>query len=200
MKELWLSIEIFIWMKDLLNSRKQIGTYFHRTNYNRILFLTRKNGKDENQWSGELCKQETQTERRTAMDRKEVMELFNKRPRIGSLSTANRKGEVNVAIFGSPQMIDENTVIMGIGQNRSFGNLQENPKAVFIVVEPGETVMDWKGARVYLEAMDIETGGGFYEQIKENLAKSGGKGAADMIHAAVRFKITEVRPIVDTGR
>ena len=200
MKELWLSIEIFIWMKDPLNSRKQIGTYSHRANYNRVLFLTRKNGKDENQWLGEVCTQETQTERRTAMDRKEVMELFNKRPRIGSLSTANRKGEVNVAIFGSPQMIDENTVIMGIGQNRSFTNLQENPKAVFIVVEPGETVMDWKGARVYLEAMDIETGGGFYEQIKENIAKSAGKGAADMIHAAVRFKITEVRPIVDMGR
>jgi len=134
------------------------------------------------------------------MDRREVMELFNKIPRIGSLSTANRKGEVNVAVFGSPQMIDENTVIMGIGQNRSFGNLQENPKAVFIVVEPGETAMDWKGARVYLEAMEIETGGGFYEQIKEDIAKSAGKGAADMIHAAVRFKITEVRPIVDTAR
>ena len=101
------------------------------------------------------------------MDRKKVMELFNKRPRIGSLSTANRKGEVNVAVFGSPQMIDENTVVMGIGRNRSFANLQENPKAVFIVVEPGETVMDWKGARVYLEAMDVETGGGFYEQINE---------------------------------
>jgi hypothetical protein len=48
--------------------------------------------------------------------------------------------------------------------------------------------------------MDIETGGGFYEQIKENIAKSAGKGAAEMIQAAVRFKITEVRPIVDSGR
>ena len=133
------------------------------------------------------------------MNRKEVMELFNQRTRIGSLSTANLKGEVNVAVFGSPQMIDENTVVMGIGQNRSFANLKENPKAVFIVMEPGKTVMDWKGARVYLEAMDIETGGGLYEQIKENIAKAAGKAAADMIHAAIRFKITEVRPIVDVG-
>ena len=131
------------------------------------------------------------------MDRTEVMNLFNKRPRIGSLSTANQKGEVNVAVFGSPQMIDENTVVMGIGRNRSFANLQENPRAVFIVVEPGETVMDWKGARVYLEALAIETGGGFYEQIKENIAKAEGTAAADMIHAAIRFRITEVRPIVD---
>ena len=81
------------------------------------------------------------------MDRKEVMELFNKQPRIGTLSTAGKDGDVNVAIFGSPQMIDENTVVMGIGKNRSFQNLQENPKAVFIVMEPGATVTDWKGCR-----------------------------------------------------
>ena len=59
------------------------------------------------------------------MNRQEVMEIFNKRPRIGTLSTVNKKGEVNVAVFGSPQMIDENTVVMGIGRNRSFRNLQE---------------------------------------------------------------------------
>lgn len=131
------------------------------------------------------------------MNRKEVMDLFNKRPRIGTLSTADRKGEVNVAVFGSPEMIDENTVVMGIGRNRSFRNLQENPKAVFMVVEPGKTVMDWKGARVYLEALEIEKGGGFFEEVKEGIAKAAGKAAADMIHAAVRFRVTEVRPIVE---
>ena len=133
------------------------------------------------------------------MNRQELPALFNKRPRIGSLATANRKGEVNVAVFGSPQMIDENTVVMGIGKNRSFQNLQENPNAVFIVMEPGETVRDWKGARVYLEAMDIETGGGFYDQIKDNIAAAAGKQAAQMIYSAIRFKITEVRPLVDMG-
>ncbi|MEE9420149.1 MAG: pyridoxamine 5'-phosphate oxidase family protein [Desulfatiglandaceae bacterium] len=133
------------------------------------------------------------------MNRQELTTLFNKRPRIGSLSTANGKGEVNVAVFGSPQMIDENTVVMGIGKNRTFMNLQENPKAVFIVMEPGKTLADWKGARVYLEALDIETGGGFYDQIKDNIAKVAGKETAQMIHAAIRFKITEVRPLVDMG-
>jgi len=133
------------------------------------------------------------------MNRNEVMELFNKRPRIGALSTANKKGEVNVAVFGSPQMIDENTVVMGIGKNRSLANLRENPHAVFIVVEPGKTVMDWKGARVYLEVLAVETGGGFYDTIKDNITQAAGKAAGDMIRAAVRFKIVEVRPIVDTG-
>jgi len=131
------------------------------------------------------------------MDRKELMELFNKWPRIGTLSTANKLGEVNVAVFGSPRMTDENTVVMGIRNNRSFRNLERNPKAVFIVMEPGPTVKDWKGARVYLEAVDMETGGEFYEEIKRNIAKAFGQEAADFVHAAIRFRITEVRPIVE---
>ena len=131
------------------------------------------------------------------MNRQELMTLFNKYPRIGTLSTANKEGDVNVAVFGSPRMIDEDTVVMGIGENRSYRNLQRNPKAVFIVMEPGKSVPDWKGARVYLEAVDMETEGNFYNQIKGNIAKMAGKGAADMIHAAIRFKITDVRPLID---
>ena len=131
------------------------------------------------------------------MDRKELMALFNKRPRVGVLATSNKVGDVNAAVFGSPHMIDENTVVMGIGQNRSFRNLQRNPKAAFIVVEAGESPSDWRGARVYLEALEMETGGPFYDQIKGNIAKAAGQGAADMIHAAIRFRITEVRAIID---
>lgn len=131
------------------------------------------------------------------MNQQEVMEIFNKSPRIGTLSTADRKGEVNVAVFGSPQMIDENTVVMGIGRNRSFRNLQENPHAAFIIVEPGKTMMDWKGVRVYLEVMDIETGGGFFEEVRDGISRAAGKAVADMIHAAIRFRVTEVRPVVD---
>lgn len=133
------------------------------------------------------------------MDRKELIEMFNRRPRIGALATSNKEGDVNAAVFGSPRMIDEDTVVMGIGENRSFRNLQRNPKAVFIVMEPGETVRDWKGARVYLEAVDMETEGEFVDQVKQNIAKAAGQQAADMIHAAIRFKITDVRPIVDMG-
>lgn len=130
------------------------------------------------------------------MDRKEVMALFNKRPRIGSLSTSNKKGDVNVAVFGSPQMINEETVVMGIGNNRSLANLQENPKAVFMVMEPGKTAPDWKGVRVYLEADSIEIEGALLEQVKGKIAEAAGEAAAQRIRAAIRFKIVEVRGII----
>jgi len=130
------------------------------------------------------------------MDRKEVMELFNKRPRIGTLSTANRKGDVNVAAFGSPQMVDAETVVMGIGNNRSLSYLKENPKAVFMVMEPGKTAADWKGFRVYLDAQSIEIEGDFLEQVKRKIAETVGEAAAGRIRAAIRFKVVDVRGIM----
>ena len=90
------------------------------------------------------------------MDRKQVMKMFNKEARIGILATANNENDVNAAVFGSPKMIDEDTVIMAIGDNRSANYLKENPKATFIVVEPGEAPATWKGARLYLEVEAFE--------------------------------------------
>lgn len=130
------------------------------------------------------------------MDRKQVMEMFNKRPRIGTLSTANRNGDVNVAIFGSPQMTDENTVVMGIGDNRSLSYLRENPNAVFIVMEPGKTPMDWKGCRVYLAVDRLEDHGDLLDSIRAKIAEAAGEAAAKMIRAAVRFKVTDVRELI----
>jgi predicted pyridoxine 5'-phosphate oxidase superfamily flavin-nucleotide-binding protein len=130
------------------------------------------------------------------MDRKDVMEMFNKRPRIGTLSTANKNGDVNVAVFGSPQMMDENTVVMGIGNNRSYQNLQENPKAVFIVMEPGETLADWNGCRVYMTAKVVEAEGPLYDQIKGKIVESAGEAAGKMIQAAIKFEVDDVRGII----
>ncbi len=130
------------------------------------------------------------------MNSMEVMSFFNQTSRIGVLSTADADGNVNAAVFGSPRMIDENTVIMGISENRSYRNLLDNPKAVFLVVEPGKSIMEWKGLRVYLKVEAIDTDGKFYNEIKTGIAEAVGKDAARMIRAAVRFKITEIRNLI----
>jgi hypothetical protein len=79
-----------------------------------------------------------------------LMNYFNKMPRLGTLSTASKEGKVDVAYFGSARMIDERNVFMGCGKNRTFSNLQENPYAVFAIMEPGKSAPEWKGVRVYL--------------------------------------------------
>ncbi len=134
------------------------------------------------------------------MDRKELMEMFNKQPRLGTLATSDGRGAVNNAVFSALNMVDEETVVMAIGENRSYDNLKENPRAAFIFFEPAASPFDWKGARLYLAAAAMEESGPLYDQLVAAVRKEVGDQAADNIKAAVTFKIENVRPLIDFGR
>jgi len=129
-----------------------------------------------------------------------LIEYFNKQPRLGTLSTSDKTGKVNSAYFGSPRMVDEKTVFMGLGNNRTFANLQDNPHAMFMVMEPGKTIMDWKGVRIYVKMTDCQTTGEKLDEMRATIAKHAGEGAGKMIHAAVTFEIQEIRPLADFGQ
>ena len=131
---------------------------------------------------------------------KKLMEYFNKQPRLGCMSTSGKDGKVNVGCFGSPRMVDEKTVVMGLGKNRTLDNLKENPNAVFIIMEPGKTSAEWKGVRVYLKMKEYETSGKKLEELKAQIAKVAGEAAAKTVHAVVTFEIDGVRPIIDFGQ
>jgi hypothetical protein len=128
------------------------------------------------------------------------MEYFNKPPRAGILCTADKSGKVEAAVFGSPFMTDERTVVMGLGKHRTLANLQENPHAVFLIIDPGDTLADWKGGRVYLKVMELAMSGPMLDDLKKQIARMNGTAAANMIDAAVRFEIIEARPVIDMGR
>ncbi|MEN6341511.1 MAG: pyridoxamine 5'-phosphate oxidase family protein [Methanospirillum sp.] len=126
----------------------------------------------------------------------QLMEYFNKQPRIGTISTAGKDGKVDVAVMGSPRMTDERTVVLGSGANRTLANLNENPHAVFMIVEPGAGLMDWKGVRVYMTLKDLVTSGPAFDGYVAQLPEV----ARSMIHSLATFEVTGVRPIVDMGQ
>lgn len=129
-----------------------------------------------------------------------LVKYFNKSPRIGTLSTANNEGKVNAAVFGTPRMVDQKTVVMGLGKNRTFANLQENPHAVFVIMEPGATAADWKGVRIYVLMTDCQTSGERLNEVRADVTKRLGKNAAKIIHAAVTFEVRDIRPLADFGQ
>ena len=131
---------------------------------------------------------------------KSLMEFFNKQPRLGVLSTANRAGEVNSAYFGSPRMSDEKTIIMALGNNRTFANLQENPNACYLIMEPGKALPEWKGVRMYLVMKECQTSGDTVETMRKQLVEKAGEAAGKMVYAAVTFEVSAVRPLADFGQ
>jgi len=131
---------------------------------------------------------------------KSLMDYFNRQPRLGILSTADKEGRPNSAYFGSPRMVDEKTVTMGLGKNRTLTNLQENPYAVYMIMEPGQTLAEWRGLRVYLKMTSCETFGKKLDYMRGNIAKVAGEAAAKQIQAAVTFEVQRIRPLADFGQ
>ena len=129
-----------------------------------------------------------------------LMEYFNKQPRLGTLSTADKEGKVNAAVLGSPRMVDEKTVVMTLRNSRTFANLQENPYAVFAIMEPGKTTPEWKGIRVYLKMTGYQTSGEKLETMRAQAAQRIGEATAKLIHAAVTLEVYDVRPMIDSGQ
>ena len=129
-----------------------------------------------------------------------LMEYFNKQPRLGVISTSSKDGKVDSAVYGSPQMIDEKTVTVAFAKGRTFANLEENPNAVFMIMEPGAGILDWKGIRVYLKMLEFSDSGPMLETYKSQIAKIVGEQAAGMIAVLATFEVTEVRPLIDFGQ
>ena len=129
-----------------------------------------------------------------------LIEYFNKSPRLGVLSTSGTDGRVDSAVFGSPQMIDEKTVVAASADNRTLANLKENPHAMYTIMEPGDSITDWKGIRVYMKLKECATSGELLDMIRSQAANFVGEEGAKMIYASLTFEVYEVRPLVDFGQ
>ena len=126
-----------------------------------------------------------------------VRDLVNDPRRVGVLSTADREGNPNVAVFGSPHMPDDLTLVMGLGDTRTAQNLLATGRAAFLSVLPGETAMATQGTRLYLKVRAMEKEGPNLEAVKERIRQAAGERAAARIRYAVFFDVEQSRPLVD---
>ncbi|MCU0638157.1 MAG: pyridoxamine 5'-phosphate oxidase family protein [Methanothrix sp.] len=92
------------------------------------------------------------------------------------------------------------TRLSTFARGRTYANLMENPHAVYMIMVPGEGLMDWKGLRVYLKMQMLAESGAELENYKSEMAKVVGELAAGMIAALATFEVTEVRPLIDFGQ
>ncbi len=89
---------------------------------------------------------------------------------------------------------------MAFARGRTWANLQENPHAVYMIMEPGEGLQDWKGVRVYLRMLEHAESGPKLEAYKREAAKIVGEEAVEMITVLAAFEVEEVRPLIDFGQ
>ena len=130
---------------------------------------------------------------------KDILDIINKQRGVGVLSTADKNGQPNAAYFGSLSAMEDGTVMLGLGNNRSLKNLENNSLAVFFCVADCPVTFNTQGYRLYLKAKEIQKEGSLLEDMQKKIAEAVGKDAAKMIVAYVLFEVTEIRPLVDMG-
>jgi len=128
-----------------------------------------------------------------------VREYLQSEGRSNVLATTDTAGKVNLAVFGSLALADDETVVVMVGDNRTYANLQANPLASLLVTLHGKTGMQQEGCRVYLKVRSMEDGGKMFDEIKGKVRAKVGD-AAEMLKHLVWFDIEEVRPILDMGQ
>ena len=77
-----------------------------------------------------------------------LQEYFSGKTGIGVISTSNKIGEVNSAVYAKPHVIDKNTVAFIMRDKRTRANLHENNKASYLFTERDH---GFKGVRLYLK-------------------------------------------------
>ena len=128
---------------------------------------------------------------------KEIFEIVNKPGRIGVLGTADKEGQPNTAYFGSLRLLEDGSVVLGLGNNLSLKNLEENPLAVLFCVTQSPVEFKTPGVRLYLKLKELQKTGPLYDAIKIAISEHAGADAAKMIVAAAAFEVTKIRQLLD---
>lgn len=108
---------------------------------------------------------------------------------IGILSTTDKHGNVDSAIYATPHVIDEETVAFIMRPRVSYYNVQQNPKAAYMFIEKGP---GYKGKRLYLQKIREEADPDKVNAFRRTL--HGGDDAANA--KLVYFKVIGTRPLV----
>ncbi len=72
---------------------------------------------------------------------------------FGVLSTADKDGEVDAAVYSRPHVMEDGTIASIMGDRLTHENLKTNPHAVYLFLEEGE---GYRGKRLFLTKIGEE--------------------------------------------
>jgi len=124
-----------------------------------------------------------------------LAEYFNNTPGYGVLSTADKTGKVNAAMYARPHFTDENTAVFIMLERLTHANLQENAYAAYLFLEKGA---GYKGIRLYMKKIREEEN----DELVKDLCRRCDYSAhrEQLTRHVVFFRVEKVLPLVGTGK
>jgi hypothetical protein len=124
-----------------------------------------------------------------------ISEYFDTTKGVGVLSTADKDGKVNAAIYGRPHFMDEQTVAFISADRLTHANLQTNPHAVYLFKEEDR----YEGKRLYLMKTREEKDSPLIDEIRRRRYKEiEGKYKTESKYL-IYFHLDKVLPLIGGG-
>lgn len=121
-----------------------------------------------------------------------LADYFGNAKGTGVLATSDSDGNVDIAIYAWPYIIDEKTIAFSMLEKLSFKNVQSNPKAAYMFIENGE---GHTGKRLHLTKTGEEKDQERIKAIKQQHSKSYNPDDTKIRHL-IYFTIDKIRPLV----
>jgi pyridoxamine 5'-phosphate oxidase-like protein len=119
----------------------------------------------------------------------ELNDYFETTTGTGILSTADKDGRVDAAIYSRPHFLDDGKLAFIMRDRLSHSNLQSNPHAAYLFIENGP---GYKGKRLYLTMVREEKNA---KQIT-SLQRRKRKEKVEEDRFLVFFELDRERPLV----
>jgi hypothetical protein len=109
----------------------------------------------------------------------------------GVLATSDAEGNVDIAIYSRPYIIEEKKVAFSMLERLSYANVQSNPKAAYMFIEQGK---GYNGTRLYLTKIGEEKDPERIIEIKKQHSKT--YSPEETHKHLVYFRIDKSRPLI----
>jgi len=123
-----------------------------------------------------------------------LKDYFENAKGYGVLATADGTGQVNVAVYARPHVMDEETVAFIMAERLTHENLRQNPWAAYSFLEAGG---GWSGKRLYLKRIREEQN----ENLLREICRRCDYSRYDVANRhIVYFRIEKVLPLIGSGQ
>jgi len=121
-----------------------------------------------------------------------LKDYFENTKGMGVMSTADKEGKVNAAIYSRPHFLEDDSIAFIMRDRLTHHNLQSNPYAAYLFVEEGP---GYKGKRLHLRKIREEENS---ERI-QSLSRKGYKNEKPGARFLVTFQVDKVLPLIGAG-
>jgi len=121
-----------------------------------------------------------------------IGDYFGTTKGTGVLATADSKGVVDIAIYASPHVIDDENIAFIMAEKLTYENLKSNPYAAYMFLEEEDKL---KGIRIFLKKTKEEKDSAKLDEIRRKEYPHL-KGKEYLVY----FHVEKVLPLIGAGK